>query len=111
MRPLNVDSTVEWLLAELEALGDVEPRAMFGGTALYLEGDVFGIVYDGRVYLKVDEASRAAYVDAGSAPFRPRPTQTLKSYYEVPPHVLEDAETLSRWAARALAAARGDTTR
>jgi len=34
-------------------------------------------------------------------PFRPNPRQTLKSYYEVPIHVVEDREQLAAWAEQA----------
>ena len=105
MRSIPIDSTTERMLDELASLGDVEARRMFGGTGLYLDEVMFAIVYDGRVYLKVDEESRADFVAAGSAPFQPRPTQTLASYYEIPEDVLDDAEKLRDWAARAARAA------
>ena len=37
-------------------------------------------------------------------PFRPNERQTLKSYYEVPPEVLDDAEALFSWAREAIRA-------
>jgi DNA transformation protein len=76
-------------------------RAMFGGHGIY-RGDVFfGIVYKGRLYFKTGPLTRAEYVARGATPFKPNARQTLKSYYEVPADVLEDAETLRRWAAKA----------
>lgn len=35
-------------------------------------------------------------------PFRPNVKQTLKSFYEVPVDVLEDAEILTQWATEAV---------
>ena len=35
-------------------------------------------------------------------PFRPNAKQTLKSYYQVPLEILEDAERLGEWAAQAI---------
>jgi DNA transformation protein len=76
-------------------------RAMFGGHGIY-RGDVFfGILSKGRLYFRTGPITRADYVAKGSAPFRPNARQTLKSYYEVPADVLEDAETLRAWAAKA----------
>jgi DNA transformation protein len=76
-------------------------RAMFGGHGIY-RGDVFfGIVYKGRLYFKTGPLTRAEYVARGATPFKPNARQTLKSYYEVPADVLEDAETLRAWAAKA----------
>jgi DNA transformation protein len=31
-------------------------------------------------------------------PFRPNPKQTLKTYYEVPVEIVENAERLAQWA-------------
>jgi DNA transformation protein len=35
-------------------------------------------------------------------PFRPNAKQTLKSYYQVPADVIEDADELSQWAMKAI---------
>jgi DNA transformation protein and related proteins len=76
-------------------------RAMFGGHGVYRGDVIFGIVHRGRLFFKTTPFTRAEYVEKGSAPFRPNARQTLKSYYEVPADVLENAEELRAWAARA----------
>jgi len=43
---------------------------MFGGYGLRSGGVFFGIVHKGRLYFKVDDASRPDYQAAGSEPFR-----------------------------------------
>lgn len=91
------DGFVGYVLDQLSAL-QVEARAMFGGHGLYHDGTIFGIVHDDRLYLKVDEATRPRYEDAGMRPFTPRPGQTMRSYWEVPGEVLEDDEALAAWA-------------
>ncbi len=100
---MSHDSFVEFILEQLDGLGRVTARAMFGGHGLYRRGDFFGIVYRDRLYFRTDDDSRQHYVDAGSAPFQPNERQTLKTYYEVPAEVLEDREQLGKWAQRALA--------
>lgn len=77
-------------------------RAMFGGHGIYRGDSFFGIVHRGRLFFKTSPLTRADYVKKGSAPFRPHARQTLKSYYEVPADVLEDAETLRAWAEKAV---------
>lgn len=77
-------------------------RAMFGGHGLYRGDVIFGILHRGRLFFKTGPLTRAEYVKKGSTPFRPNARQTLKSYYEVPADVLEDAETLRAWADRAV---------
>ncbi len=80
-------------------------RSMFGGHGLYWKDVIFGILYQGSLYLKVDELSKSDYLARGIEPFRPNERQTLKSYYEVPPDVLGDPEALLSWAGEAIRAA------
>src|SRR5689334_13344273 len=69
-------------------------RAMFGGVGISRGDAFFGILFKGRLYFRTGPRSRAKYVAQGSKPFKPSARQTLKSYYEVPADVLENAETL-----------------
>jgi DNA transformation protein len=85
----------------LEQLGEgIECRAMFGGHGLYREGTFFAILFRGHLYFRTSPRTRKEFVRRGMTPFRPRARQTLRSYYEVPPDVLEDREELRRWAER-----------
>ena len=92
------------ILDRLAALGDITGRPMFGGHGLYWRGVIFAIAYRERLYLKVDEQSKPAFEARGMGPFRPNERQTLKSYYEVPPEVLDDPEALLSWAGEAIRA-------
>jgi DNA transformation protein len=94
-----------FVLEQLESMTEVRSRAMFGGHGLYRGQAFFGIVYDGRLYFRVDDASREDYASRGMGPFAPGPDVTMRGYYEVPVDVLEDRSEIGRWAARALAAA------
>jgi DNA transformation protein len=93
------------ILGRLSPLGDLSRWAMFGGHGLYWRGVIFAIVYRDLLYLKVDERSKPDYVARGMEPFRPNERQTLKSYYEVPPDVLDDQEALLSWAGESIRAA------
>jgi len=100
------DSFRDFVLEQLGGIADVVARPMFGGHGLYAGGRFFSILYKGAFYLKVDDRNRRDYEAAGMRPFRPfadRPT--TMQYYEVPPGVLEDADELAAWVARAIAAA------
>ena len=77
-------------------------RGMFGGYGLYCGETFFGIIFKGRLYLKTDETARLAYRQRGMKPFRPNATQTLSSYYEVPPDIIEDDGQLAAWAEQAI---------
>jgi len=95
------DSFKDFVLDQLDGLRGVTCRSMFGGYGLY-QGEVFfGIIHKGRLYFKTTETSRAAYRERGMKPFRPSATMTLKTYYEVPIDVMEDAEQLCQWATNA----------
>ncbi|MBL7224431.1 MAG: TfoX/Sxy family protein [Candidatus Brocadiae bacterium] len=96
----------DFVLDQLAGLGDVTCRAMFGGHGLYCGGVFFAILWAGRLFLKTGDQTRRSYIDAGSGPFRPSDKQTLKTYYEVPVDVLEDADRLAEWANVAMAVAR-----
>ncbi len=102
----RADSYRDFVLDQLRLLDGVTCRAMFGGYGLYLGANFFGILEDGRLYFKTDEATRANYRERGMGPFVAGKNQVLKSYYEVPEEIVEDEEELASWA-REAAASRG----
>src|SRR5262245_490037 len=95
------DSFKEFAIDQLRGLGEVECRAMFGGYGIYAGDCFFGIIFNGRLYFKTNEASRADYIARSMEPFRPKPNQELGNYYEVPPDVIEDSAQLEAWAREA----------
>lgn len=103
---MSADTFPDFVLDQLRELDRVALKRMFSGHGLYAEGVFFGIVNRGALFFKVDEATRAAYVDAGSGPFKPTKKMTLRTYYEVPADVLENRDQLTIWARQAIVAAR-----
>ncbi len=91
----------EHVLEALKPLGPVMARPELGGTALLLNGAVFGVLHSGLVYLKVDKKLRDEYHQAGMRALEPRPNQKLQAFLEVPRAVLEDSRRLLEHAARA----------
>jgi DNA transformation protein and related proteins len=101
------DAFTTFVLDQLEGLGAVVPRAMFGGVGLYCDGVFFGIIAADVLYLKTDEANRTDYQRAGMHPFKPYPDRpTTMQYYAVPVGVLEAGPELVAWARKAVAASR-----
>lgn len=92
----------DFILDQLADLNGVTARAMFGGYGLYHKAKFFGILHKGRLYFKVSATTVPNYMKQGMKPFRPNAKQTLKSFYEVPIDVIEDAESLTQWAASAI---------
>lgn len=101
------DGFIDFLHELLEPLGRVSSRRMFGGHGVYVDGIFIAIVVDGRLYLKVDEQSKAAFVAAGCAPFvYEHKTRVIEmSYWSVPEEVLDSPEQMQPWAKLAVAAA------
>ena len=106
--PLSVSPGFrQFVLDQLEELGGVTPRSMFGGVGLYHRGVFFGILAGNVLYLKVDDSSRGEYEQAGMRPFKPYPDRSgTMQYYEVPLGVLESSAELAQWASRAIRVAR-----
>jgi len=98
------DSLVPFLVDQLAALGPVRAKRMFGGHGLYLGTTFFGIIHGGAAYFKTSADTVGEYVRLGMRPFKPTEKQTLKSYHEVPPEVIDDRERLVAWAEKAVAA-------
>jgi len=96
------------VLDQLEDLGDLTSKKMFGGVGLYCRGLFFGIIARDELYLKVDDRNRSDYQRAGMRPFKPyRDRPGTMRYYKVPLDVLESAPELGRWARKAIGVARG----
>jgi DNA transformation protein and related proteins len=93
--------------------GLVTVRRLFGGAGLFCEGLMFGLVFDGAIYLKVDDASIPHFEREGSVPFvytraksRGRVGRHSLSYWRLPERLYDDPEELASWAQRAFAVAR-----
>jgi DNA transformation protein len=111
LRSLKVsDAFKSFVLDQLEEVGDVTPRSMFGGVGLYHRGVFFGILARDTLYLKVDDRNRADFQDAGMKAFKPYLGRggTMR-YYSVPLEVLESPIDLAEWARKAIAAAADGT--
>ena len=101
---MTEDNLLSFVADQLSGLGEVSTRRMFGGWHISQGGVFFAIVFRERLYFKTSEESRARYEAMGMGPFRPRSQVTLKSLYEVPVDILEDAGGLILWAREAIAA-------
>jgi DNA transformation protein len=92
----------------LGLVGPVEARRMFGGHGLYAEGVMFGLLDDGELFLKCDDATRERFLAAGCrrwvyASGKVRMEKT--SYFRPPDEAHEDPEAMLPWARLALEAA------
>ena len=78
---------------------------MFGGVGVTVD-EVFCVILSGssRCYLRVDDRNRGDFEAAGMERFPGRGGAGMP-YYEVPGEVLEDADELAGWVAKARRAA------
>lgn len=108
LRSLRVsDSFRAFVLDQLASINDLIAKPMFGGFGLYSDDTFFGILAADMLYLKVDDASRAEYEKVNAQPFTPFADGRMSmSYYGVPVNILESSHTLTKWAERAIIAAR-----
>lgn len=101
-------SYLTFVIDQLTALGRVTASRMFGGSGLYRDGMIFGLIAEDILYFKVDDSTRGEYEQLGMPPLRPvasKPRLVSKNYYQVPADVLDDPDTLCEWARRAVSAA------
>ena len=100
---------LDFLMDQFSDFGEVTYKKMFGGAGFYKDGVMFGGIMYGELHLKVDDETRPLYEEQGMKPFSHgnKKAKTPPSYYCVPVDVVEDREELTRWAERALAAAKG----
>ena len=97
-----------FVLAQLDDLGDVIPRSMFGGVGLYRRGVFFGIIARDTLFLKVDDRNRRDYERAKMKPFKPYAHRSgTMEYFAVPVDVLESPADLAAWARKSIAVAEG----
>lgn len=99
---------VEYLIEQLEPLGPVKLRAMFGGHGIYLDGLFMAVLFDDMLYLKTDAESWQRFAAAGSAPFvyADRTGREIEiGYWRLPDEALEDGDSVRAWAREAIGAA------
>ena len=99
---------LEYVLDQMEALGPITSKRMFGGAGIFLHGRMFALIADDALYLKADDTNRSRFESGGCMPFRPWPDRPpVMPYWEVPTAVLEDRDDLADWASGSIAAALG----
>lgn len=99
---------VHFVVENLQSLGPVLAKRMFGGHGLFLHDVMFALVAWDTLYLKVDDINRPAYDKRGLRPFsyvgQKGRTATM-SYCEAPAESMDEPEILRHWASEAYAAA------
>jgi DNA transformation protein and related proteins len=102
----------EFIRELFAAFGPVSVRRMFGGAGVWSEGLMFALVFDGAIFLKVDDTSIPDFEREGSRPFvytraksPGRVGRASLSYWRLPERLYDEPDELAEWARRALAMA------
>ncbi len=103
------DRELEAMLTEMLApIGPVIVKAMFGGSGLFLDGLMFGLIADGVLFLKSDPQTHRQFEAEGCAPFtyaRKDGRTTVMSYWQAPERLLDEPDEMVHWARSAFSVA------
>jgi DNA transformation protein and related proteins len=96
-----------YILEQLEGLGNMRSRRMFGAVGLYSGELFFGLIDDDTLFFKSDSTNSAEYIARKMPRFMPFPDrpEAVMAYYQVPADIIEDAESLTAWARKSVAVA------
>jgi DNA transformation protein and related proteins len=101
---------IDTLTDQLAPLGSITVRKMFGGAALYCDGQIFALLSDDTLYLKVDEETRGGFDAEGCGPFiysvKDAVQQVMTAYHRAPDRLLDDQDALHDWVRAAISVGR-----
>jgi DNA transformation protein and related proteins len=106
------DMDAEFIHDLFAPFGPVTVKRLFGGAGISCDGLTFALVFDGAIFLKVDEDSIPDFEREGSRPFvytraksKGRVGKASMSYWRLPERLYDDPDELAVWARRAFAVA------
>ncbi|WP_342362129.1 TfoX/Sxy family protein [Terrarubrum flagellatum] len=103
------ESFSDFLREQLEPLGHITTRRMFGKTGLFCDGLMLGMVRDDALYFRVDDENRVALKEAASEPplnYRKKGADIDLSFWRVPDRLFDEPDEFLVWGRAALGAAR-----
>jgi DNA transformation protein and related proteins len=96
---------LEFVLEQLRRVASVRSKRMFGEIGLYADDVFVAVIAEDVLYFKVDDRTRARYLERGSEAFMPSPDMPSMNYFSVPEDVLEDSDELRVWLKESIGAA------
>ena len=96
---------INYIIEQLDPMGEVIAKRLFGGYALCLNDIPFALAFKDSLYFKVNDTNRADYEAHGSQPFtyQKQGKTVIISNWEVPADIIEDQTALLEWANKAYA--------
>lgn len=81
-------------------------RRMFGGSGIYRDSVMFGLIASDILYLRTGDGNRAGFERSGMSAFTYRHKNNkgpvTMPYSEVPADILDDPDALAEWSIKAL---------
>jgi len=106
---MALSSSFKSLMTEqLAPLGSVEIRPMFGGAAVRLDGNTFGLIDDDVLYFKVDATTLVKFEAEDMPPFTYQSKNgpmTMAGYRRAPDRLFDEPDEFLVWARAAIAVA------
>jgi DNA transformation protein len=88
-----------FVLDQLQGIGEFETKRMFGGLALLKEGSAFAKIKHDKVWLKVDERNRNQFEKYEMQQYTYGKENSRKlNFFETPIDIIEDRDKLQEWA-------------
>lgn len=103
------DSFADFLREQLEPLGSITMRRMFGKTGVFCDGFMLGMVRDDTLYFRVDDKNQEILKEAEAFPplnYQKKGGSIDLAFWRAPERLFDQPEELIAWAQAALGAAR-----
>jgi DNA transformation protein len=92
-----------FILDQLQNLGDFETKRMFGGLDLLKQGSAFAKIKHDKFWLKVNDSNRSDFYNLGMKKYTyGKDNSRTLNFYETPVEIIEDRDKLKDWAKRSI---------
>ena len=95
--------------------GGVDMRRMFGGSGIYRDSVMLGLIASDILYLRAGDGNRAGFERSGMSAFTYRHKNNkgpvTMPYSEVPADILEDPDALAEWSDKGFGGDKGRSTK
>src|SRR5210317_1692839 len=92
-----------FVLDQLQGIGEFETKRMFGGLALLTHGSAFGKIKHDKLWIKVDNTNIADFERLGMNQYSYGKDNSRKlNFYETPIDVIEDRDKLKGWVEKSI---------
>ena len=97
------DEFKNFVLDQLQGIGEFETKRMFGGLELLQQGSAFAKIKHDKVWLKVDESNLEDFKEQGMKQYTYGKDNSRKlNFYETPIDVIEDRDKLQEWVKKSI---------